>query len=446
MARQLLLVLPALAVAIVLWAVLGAGGTEPVMSVQIMGGPTRGHSDLSLLVRALATQDGRRTPSAALRLHIAGSGPHARAEWTGSTDETGHVEARLAFSSPLDADPYVRVQALETGQLLGEGVLSLGADQWQMGALRQGGWITGQSQGELLVQVAAQQGALAVPFTSELVVQVSSAAGFAPAPAVALSLELEGAELVTPAPVRTDAHGLAQVTLRPLEHAISLRVSAESAEGRRGRWYGALPVVPGALHVELDGPRLSVRSPIPRRHAYVSLVSERERLGGAILALEPDVEGGATGTIELDPSLLARVHGAPSWGVVSSEPDKRSPGVVGWPLDTPREPDRVLARQTFDVWDRVLLDGTAAALEAHRRTRFKLRGMAALLLVGIGIAMGALLWYEVQGKRGTRAVRLADTDTRSEIEARGRGWVLGAALACIALGIAALAYFVTFAR
>jgi hypothetical protein len=459
MARQLLLFLPALAVAIVLWAVLGAVGSEPVLSVQVLGGPTRGHSELSLLVRALATQDGRRTPRAALRLHLTGIGPEARAEWTGSTDETGHAEARLAFTSPLTADPWLRVQAVDTGQLLGEGVLSLDAEEWQVGALRQGGWIAGQSQGELRVRVAPRQGALAVPFASELVVQVSSstpaeadpgdgddaANALAPARGVRLSFELEGAELMTPPPVLTDARGAAQVRLRPLEHAISLRITAQAAEGGEGQWFGALPVVPGALHVNLEGPRLIVRSPIPRSHAYVSLVSERERLGGTILALDPEAEGGATGSVELEPALLARAHADASWGVVSSEPDKRSPGVVGWPLDTPRQAGGVSARQTFDVWDRVLLDGTAAALESHRRTRFRQRGIAALLLVGVGIAMCALLWYEVQGKR-SRAVRRADTDASSEIETRGRGWVLGAALACIGLGIAALAYFVTFAR
>jgi hypothetical protein len=343
----------------------------------------------------------------------------------------------------LTADPWLRVQAVDTGQLLGEGVLSLDASEWQKGALRQGGWITGQSQGELQLRVAPRQGALAVPFKSELIVQVSpSGLG------VTLSFELEGAELMTPLPVPTDARGAARVMLRPLEHAISLRITAEAADGKMGQWFGALPVVPGALHVGLDGPRLLVRSPIPRSHAYVSLVSERQRLGGAIVALDPDAEGGATGSVELEPALLARSHADMSWGVVSSEPDKRSPGVVGWPLDTPRDTNGVLARHTFDVWDRVLLDGTAAALESHRRTRFRLRGIAALLLVGVGVAMGGLLWYEVQGKPSRQAVRLADTDASSEIATttRGRGWVLGAALACIGLGIAALAYFVTFAR
>jgi hypothetical protein len=238
-------------------------------------------------------------------------------------------------------------------------------------------------------------------------------------------------------------------SIRPLEHAISVRVSA-SADAREGQWYGALPVVPGALHASIEHTRLSVRSPIVRSHAYVSLVSERERLGGVIVPLVADALGGAAGGVELDHDLLGRLRSTRSWLVASSESDKRSPGVVGWPFTPASASAEQLPVQTFDVADQLLLDGTLQALAREQTRRTEQRQLAAGLLAALGVALAVLFWHEV---RGRRRVRSGEPDTDSVLPGphelgliQSRSAVLALALLCIALGMAALAFFGTLAR
>jgi hypothetical protein len=471
MARRLLLSLPAAAVAIVLWVVLNAGGPRSVTAVQVLGGPTRG-SQLSLLLRALTVAPAGRTPLPDQALRVSVRGGAELVTWTGSTDQTGHAEARLELKGPLASDPWVRVTGSE-GQVLAEGHLALDAGRWLADARRNGGWLKGQAQGELALRVTLGAAALAVPFVGELLVETRApalplggvphaavpltaapAAEARPLPDAELVLTLDGAELVSPGPPqRSDRQGLARWSIRPLEHAISVRVRAR-ADAREGQWYGALPVVPGALHASVERARLSVRSPIVRSHAYVSLVSERERLGGVILPLFADAMGGAAGAIELAPDLLGRLRSEPTWIVVSSESDKRSPGVVGWPFaaaarGSPSSADQ-LPRRTLDVADQLLLDGTVEALAREQRRRAEQRQLAAGLLAALAVALAVSFWHEVRGPR-----RIGPAAAHSGPGLPGphelglmqsRGAVLALALLCIVLGVAALAFFGTLAR
>jgi hypothetical protein len=217
-----------------------------------------------------------------------------------------------------------------------------------------------------------------------------------------------------------------------------LRTVARDAE-RTGEWYGALPIIPGAMHARLQGSRLEVRAPIPRDRAYVSLVTERERLGGAIVPLTPDDSGGASGTVDLSQSLLSRLLATPSWAVVSSQLDKRSPGVVGWPIARAHLPS--VPPLTFDVGDHVLLDGSEQALAIDERERRRRRRWGALLLVGVGVAMSGLFWYDVHPRSGAGTRGIQGASARANLPPTHRGWAIWLALACILIALAALAYF-----
>lgn len=435
MARRLLLILPAVAVAVVLWIVLGAGGPVRVDAVQLLGGPTRGVARLSLLVRGFTLVDGRRLPLLAQRLRITARAAEARASFTGVLDETGQLEVMLHFAEPLVADPRVLVEAVETGQVLAEGTLSLGAPAWRAAARRSGGWIPGQRRGELNIEVAPAEGTLAVPFASELELRVSADAE--------LSLELEGAELVPPSTERvTTARGIAKLTVRPLEHAISLRVVARDGP-RTGEWYGALPVVPGALHASLSGERLLVRSPIIRERAYVSWVTEQARLAGALVPLAPDEAGGAEGFVDIPAEVRSTRLTTPTFSVVASEHDKRSAGVVGWPMTGPLSTEPL---QTFDAPDHVLLDGSERALASDQAARRRIRHLGALLLSGVGVAMGGLFYYEVRARRQRRGASAEHPPAAPDLALTSGRLALWVALGCIALAVAALAYFGTSAR
>jgi hypothetical protein len=446
--RRLLLSLPAVAAAIVAWALLGAGG-DRVRYVQVLGGPTREGARLSVLLRALELDGGRSVPIPGLALRMVaqagGLGDSPNVNVSGTTDGTGHVEALLDFGRTPSTNPWLRIEAADSGARLAEGAVSLDVEQWRLGARRDGGWLAGQTRGVLRVRAAAESGVFAVPFAGQLVLQVlapeagaESAAnagdGGLPLAGALVRVELDGAELLQ-APAPADAAGQTRVALRPLEHAIGARVIARAGE-RSGEWYGALPVIPGALVASADGHGLSVRSPIARERAYLSLVTERERIAGAIVPLRMEADGTSSGSYTLDATLRARSNAEPLWAVVSSEYDKQSPGVVGWPLSPPFE--AVAPRLTFNVADRVLLDGRSGALWDVSQRQLARRRRAAAGLFGVGLLMSLAFWGEVRRARGADGPAIDDGE---RLALAPRGWILGLALGCITLGLAALAYF-----
>jgi hypothetical protein len=235
----------------------------------------------------------------------------------------------------------------------------------------------------------------------------------------------------------TDADGRARVTVTPTEHAVSLVVRASKGSDE-GRFDGALPVIPGAIWVERSGEDLRVVSPIARDVAYATLVTETERLAGAAVALSSDGRGGAVGTWRMPPVPSTA---KPLWAVVSSEPDQHSMALVGWPLsgDTDEPP------RTFDVPDRLLLDGAPAAFARDAARRQRARSLAALFAVCAMALAVVLLALRTRGAR---------RDLEQHFEQAGDGmfapadlsggdrqstlWVL-AALLCVALGFAAIA-------
>jgi len=440
--------MPAVAAAIVAWATLGSGGAR-VRYVQVLGGPTSALS--SLLIRGLELErDGRvlPLPGLALRAQVRSGGATAAA--SGVTDVTGHVELRfdrgasLVTSARFD-DAWLRVETGTPAETLAEGHPSLDAERWRAGARRSGGWLAGQARGALQVRAAVESGTFAVPFASALMVQVletgdagagANAGSERAITGATLELELDGAALVEAPPV-TAASGLSRVTLRPEEHAVSARIVARAGE-RHGEWYGVLPVRPGALVASREGAELWLRSPIVRERAFVSIVSWSERIGGAIVPLEPRSDGSASGRLPLDSALLARIEREPSWVVVSSEYDKRSAGAVGWPL-SPAGFDPGAPPLSLDVADTVLLDGRAEAIVAAELERSGRRRGAALALLGVGLVLSASFWREV--RRGKRAASTPADASAERPPLSPNGWLFAVALVSIVLGWAGLAYF-----
>ena len=420
--------LPAISATIVAWAVLGSS-PERIEIVRVLGGPTRAGASASVLVSAWALGDGRRVPIPGLGVRlIAGAAPDARA--SGVTDASGHLEAQLLLP-PSPRPARLRVERADDGALLAEGEIGLDSERWRVGARSEGGWLPGHASGELRLELALAEGALAVPFEGHLLARLREAAE--PGVAIAgarLEIELQGAELLA-APSPTDASGRVELALRPLEHGVRARVIARSGT-RSAEWSGVLPVIPGALSARLDGDTLRVVSPIERPRAFVSLISQHERLGGAVVELSPEPDGTASGSVEPGAALLARLRAEPTWAVVSSEDDKRSPAVVGWPLGAARGSEPA---STFAVADLPLLDGEPGALYDLARRQRGRRRAASALLAALALLAAALFWAEVR-----------EHGRRPAWGAARHGWFLAAAVACIALGLGALAYFGALAR
>jgi hypothetical protein len=122
------------------------------------------------------------------------------------------------------------------------------------------------------------------------------------------------------------------------------------------------------------------------------------------------------------------------FAVVSSEPDKRSPSSVGWPLRS----DGAQPALSFDVADQLLLDGRDGVLERESAARRSRRRIAALLLALVGSTM--LVGFAQQIRQRPRPARAHAARGEELALAPQRGWV-GLALGCLLLGVAALAYF-----
>jgi hypothetical protein len=415
--------LPALATGVVAWAVLGGGEPRRVEFARVLGGPTRAGATSSVLVGVWALDEQRTVPIAGMGLRLVARGDVLA---SGTSDASGHLEATLALTGPA---PYeLRVERTSDGAVLAEGPIDLGLERWLATARRDGGWLRGSTRGELGLDLAVVEGVLAVPFEGRLFARVRAAADESAPPVAGATLELElvGAELTEPMRATNEAGG-AEIALRPLEHGVSARLRARSG-ARQGEWYGVLPVVPGALTARIEGTSLRVSSPIPRERAFVSLISANARLGGAVVELEASPAGIASGRFDPSPQLLGRLEREATWAVVSSEDDKRSPAVVGWPLGAALAS---IPATTFAVADQVLLDGQAGALRARAARSRTRRDTAAALLGALAVLTGGLFWLEVRA-RGRRMAPL---------QKAGDGWFLAAALACIALGLGALAYF-----
>jgi hypothetical protein len=196
----------------------------------------------------------------------------------------------------------------------------------------------------------------------------------------------------------------------------------------------------GALHASLDGTRLRVSSPIAADTGFVSLVTERERLAGYVLGLSADADGLASGSLELEPELLARLREGPAYAVVSSQYDKRSPSAVGWPLLAAPLGAWPLPAYTFDAPDQLLLDGSLGALARQRERLLGRRRLAALGLGLVGAALLVVFGYSVRARAPQASYGPA------ALELTSQRWAIGLAAACIVLAVAALLFFALSSR
>ncbi len=425
MLRALMLVLPTLAAFAVGWAVLIAGAPRPVEAARLFGGPNRpGQTDASWLLQRVATLRGDPHPAApGLTRVIVSQAGRELGRWQGETGPEGFAEVALALQAPLTRSVLqLRVEASE-GAVLGRASLAVGQAPWGRRGTRQ---LPGKREGELKINASLPAGTLAVPFSEQLTIEVEEATSARPVAGAELSLQLDGATLVgadrPPLALVTDGDGRATTEIVPEHHAIVLRIEARR-ESRHGSFYGPVPVTPGAMALRRNGSALDVLSPIPREIAFVSFISERRRLAGAVVHLETTREGLARGSIE-PPSGLPEA----TWVVLSSEPDKSSSGAIAWPLPNaaPAAPPPLFAR------DSLVLDGLGEARTRERRRQRRARGWGAGIALGCTLALLGLMLHQTRTRHGSEHLG----------ESPARAWPL---LLCLTLGLFALAAFATLA-
>jgi hypothetical protein len=431
--QALPLVLPGVAVCAVGAAVLVIGRPRAVTGVRIRGGPTVGVSALSVRVEVVERLGDVERPrrGALLSIDVHRNGAHARSR--GELDDEGARE--LALSVPGDGP--VRAAVRIGDELVADARWSLSADDWSRAARRRGGWVERRFEDGTRIRAAAERGVFAVPFASPLWVEAVHDGAFESA----LDVHGDGADVVGPL---SSAEGRLRYRVTPREHAAAVVVRPRRAPG--SELDVSLAVVPGALYAELQGRDLVVRSPVVRGRAYVAVVSDRERVIGATVALDPDGVG-ASGVLR-DLPLPERV---PLWAIVSSEPELRSASLVGWPIRYATAPASEPPR-TFDVPDVLVVDTVAQALAGEAARERRVRLLAALIAAVALFASAAAVASRSSRARARLATHLsnagADEASVTRVATTGAATVWGVVAAVLSVALAALliALFTTTSR
>ena len=431
MSRAWSLALPVVTVLVVTYALLVAGVPRKVVGARIYGGPTEGTAKLSLRVESVRREGESEAPfwngPLSVQAHAVGTAPVAITALHGVS---GVVDVELPFARPVHGPVNVEIRDA-SGSLLAGGELSLDATRWALRARRRGGWIRGRADGVFVVSVAPERGAFVVGSADPLLIRVERSGD--PAPGVALTISAEGARLNGVAGLHTDARGRARVMFEPSELNPTLRVEAHGGDAQSGLIDTGVPVVPGGFHGTATATGVRVESAVPRSEAFFSVVSDRGRVLGGVLALASNGHGGSLATVEL-PALP---H--PVWLVVSSDVDQNSAATIGWPLDVGPEP-----AQTFDVPDVLLLDGLPAAFQREQERRSRVRWLSASFIAVAFALSVALLVLRVRAADRDISQHLRE-GLEAEVAARvapRRALSLLVALLTLGLGFIALGLIV----
>ncbi|CAN96128.1 hypothetical protein predicted by Glimmer/Critica [Sorangium cellulosum So ce56] len=392
-------VLPALGIGLAALAILGPGSPRMATGVRVWGAPVAGSEALALRVEGVRRLHGADDAAAIPQIEVSATSAGAPLErWTGSLDKDGIGEALLRAPAGLREPVTVRI-ALGSGTLLERQLPLLpplaAADTSALPGAAHATALPGAAHGELRLQVTAARGALAAPFPERVRVAIEAQDG-TPAAGARLEASAVGAELEGrgsgPAQITADARGAAELTLKPLAHAVELTLRAthpgSAPPGTRiasGTWEGKLPVIPGAIWLDpggLDGerPELRLISPTPRPRAYVSIGGARGRALGTIVPLAADGAGFFSGRVTLPDSAAP---GEANWAVVASDPYEQGAGTVAWPITSAAasaSPRRV----------ELLADGMPAA-EARERARASHARRAGLVVLAASAVAQVLL-------------------------------------------------------
>ncbi len=380
--------------------------------------------------------------------------------WTGSSNADGIAEASLAFADLAAGDP-VEIEVLAAGepQPLARGLAEWQSPSWARDPEERGEHAAARPskrEGAIAIDVLVEGERLVVGFETPVWAHVLGS-GIDPSrvalhatPEAGLRLEIEDPRLA--------CEGWAEIPAVAEGHVVGLQVEAKDAEGRKGVWFGALPVAPGAFFVgaprhvpEAKSETVVLVAPNPRNVVYVEVDDERGRVFAAALPLA--VEPG-------DPVPRARFQMPPlapglHWIVVSGEPrgaERLAGAAIAKPFlvgEAPGvRPDQAcsigpwLAKRPATGFPRWLAVDGMATQGADNRARHRLGLFIGLFSLFAAAVLEVLLL--TAASREARAVMLlADLDEpeaeRARVTAKPPGGGLAIALLVAVLGFALLA-------
>lgn len=447
--RLALYLMPSFAVLATAVIVLGPGRERPAFGARVWGLPAEGAKSTALRISTMEREFGADRALAVTDLTVTLSqGGKVLGSWFGDSGEDGIAEATIALQEGLSG-------AIDARVTRGQAVLADGPIQVQpsqrVNVARS--FAAGKNQGLVWIQVDVEGGVLAAPFPGLMRVHVSRDGP--PVPAAKLVVAVTGAD-VEGAPGGTreltaDAGGNATLRLTPTWHAVEVKVEATDPRSDppvKGTWDGGLTVKPGAMTLSPAGTRegdgwvpagFEVRSPVPRDRAYVSVMTWRGRVFGAVVPLSPDGKGFHRGTLTVPSALRGEVAAV----TVAGDAEEQGAGTVAWPLQSV---DAVFATPAITR----LLDGVPLAERAEKKRASTAR------LVSVGVAFAAALFeavllvlYSRESQRRLSAHLEAQIEDLSEREAAARiaaapgsrAFMLVTAIGLVVLGFGAVAAF-----
>jgi hypothetical protein len=248
-----------------------------------------------------------------------------QSSWTGSSNVDGIAEPSLAIPGLAIGDP-ITVEVLAAGET---SPLAAGPVEWRTAAVwgrdpEDGGERAAarpsKRVGPLAIDIVVEGERVVVGFETTLWAHII-APGVDPT-RVALEVTPEPGLLVT-GDTRVKCDGWAEITAVAQGHVVGIQIDAKDQDGRKGVWFGALPVAPGAFFVGVprfvaEGtPETAVLvAPNPRDVVYAEVDDERGRVFAAALPVVVEPGDPTPRTRFKMPALAPGLH----WLVVSGEP------------------------------------------------------------------------------------------------------------------------------
>ncbi len=401
--------MPARAGLVVILVLLGPGTERLVLGARAYGVACRGATRFGMRVRALGHYNGVYQPlgDKTLRLHIVQGGT-VIGSWRGRVNENGLADANGELTRPLDSTAMMHIST-DSG-LLAQGPFDVGAPLGLMPPIP-----PAINTGEPRIEVHIPRGFAVPEFPEAVVISVLASDEDGPAEkkdAAKPKISLIGGELLRVEGPRTSSCQSAPCPtewtawVKAQAPAVQLTVEAKGASGS-SRWHGTLAIQPGRMWIAPDAlskGRLKIGAAIPKRVAYLSLLSPKGRFWGAKVAMKPNLQGYSYGSVKL-PSLPT----APVTAVVSSDDNEQPQSSVGWPLDPAKGvvPPTRLGQ---------LLDGMPKAIAREEDRRKRVRWPALGLVLATGIFELLLLWRRNKLSRAELEAHIAKVGGDSEDE------------------------------
>ncbi|MBK8256505.1 MAG: hypothetical protein IPK82_28030 [Polyangiaceae bacterium] len=437
--RWLLYVTPTLAVCATAMLVLGPGRERPAIGARVWGIPAPGSKAFALRIETVEREFGadRTLPVENLTVEVSQPGK-ILGSWQGSSGPDGIAEALVPLTEPLPAQTDIAITRGKTWLARGPIHTTVASPlAFERHA------VEGITQGDLAIRVEVDRGVLAAPFWADLVIAVSR--GGEPALNASVRGVIEGAEVGSKGPTCvTDGKGKCTLQIRPMWHAVDLKVQAESdtdpvdtVPQAKGSWEGVLPVKPGALWLSPD---LSlVVSPVPRPRVYVSALTSAGRAAGWAV----DLKRTDTGLFEapLDAEAIKRI-GATAV-TVAGDPQEQGAGTVTWPA---QGGGQVTAAPRVEM----LFDGVPFAENLEKKRAGKARLASVGVVFAAGILEAVLLVLHSRAMQAALSAHLARASETAEdaaaaskmtASAATRAFTLVAAVGLVLLAFGAVAAF-----